>query len=66
METVRDSAISMICGNLVMAGVLLPREVAYYMSYLSKVSDHELADTLGRSMLNYKKALEFDAMIRRN
>ena len=66
METVRDSAISIICGNLVMAGVLLPEEVSNYMLYLNSISDNELAETLARSSLNYKKALEFDAMLRIN
>ena len=50
----RDRAIELICSNLIIAGVLLPNEVAGYMSALHRDYDNAM---LGMSLVESSRLL---------
>ena len=56
--TVRDQAIETTCSNLMMAGLLLPQEVAKYMRQIVVYNDSELAEVLCESRFLYDQHLE--------
>ncbi|KKK57598.1 hypothetical protein LCGC14_3052860 [marine sediment metagenome] len=62
----RDKAIDTTCSYLVMAGLLLPDEVTYYMSVLTGYDDERLARVLLESRQEYNVALAVDAIKRSN
>lgn len=63
---VRDQAIETTCSNLIMAGLLLPCEVADYMSVISSYTDSQLAKVLVASRMLYDGALEGNACRNKN
>jgi len=63
---VRDRAVETTCSNLMMAGLLLPCEVAKYVSVLSNYTDSQLAEVLVTSRMLYDGALEGNASRNRN
>ena len=56
--TVRDQAIETTCSNLIMAGLLLPKEVAGFMCQVTSYADLELAEILCHSRLLLDNYLE--------
>ena len=59
--TTRDKAIETTCSNLIMAGLLLPSEVASYMSTLHSYNDSQLAGGLAESRLQLDNYYELNA-----
>ena len=57
----RDKAIETTCSNLIMAGLLLPPEVATYMSTLHSYNDSQLALALVESRLQLDSYYELNA-----
>ena len=56
-----DKAIETTCSNLAMAGLLLPPEVATYMSSLHSYTDNQLAEVLAESRLQLDNYYELNA-----
>ena len=54
----KDKAIETTCSNLIMAGLLLPGEMAKFMADATKYTDSEIAEILIESRLLYEKYLE--------
>ena len=63
---VRDRAVETTCSNLIMAGLLLPCEVAKYMSVIGRYTGSQLAEVLVTSRMLYDAALESNAAGNRN
>lgn len=62
----RDKAIETTCSNRIMAGLLLPPEVATYMSTLHSYNDNQLALVLVESRLQLDNYYELNARQRIN
>jgi len=54
----RDRAIETTCYNLILAKLLMPKEVAAYMAHLGQLDDNNLAEQLIGSKLLYDEYLE--------
>jgi len=63
---VREAAIDTICGNLIMAGLLLYEETAKYFVTLTRNTDEELALILIESRASLDKFYENNTRARRN
>ena len=55
---VRDKAIHTTCSNLIMAGILLPSDVAGYMADITHLDNWQLAEQLIASRQLYDNNLE--------
>jgi len=63
---VRDKAIETACSNLLMSGVLLPEDIAGYMSQITGLNNYDLAEQLVATRLLLDNYYEANARTRRN
>ena len=63
---IRDRAIETTCANLLISGVLLPKEIPHYMSQITSLNNRELAEQLCASRLLLHKYYEALPINRRN